>query len=460
MRLETGKGRKPMFQKIFALVLSCSLISVGSTAFASGTSNDDILAGLEDTYIPSIVAEEDFNDYTESNPFDSKWKVNNLSMAAPANVKGGDDTSLGLTVAAGSLTEFWTEFSTPLTGVVAIRVNYQFSENDKHRKLLFTTQDQNYKGENNYFMAHNNGKGLMRFGEQTTTLMEYEPGVWYDMLLVIDINSHTYDFFVNGQQYIDGEATPDTAFQNIKKLFFIKHWDENNGPNTTYIDDIKIYQLKPLPAASFYSSAAGEGTVTDAMAVPHMADSITLRFTAPMDAESLEGKVRLTKDNAPVDAVGSLSDDKTQYTLTLKEILVPDASYKVAFSEGIVSTEGIALITESVDLKTAANVITNLRAECDGTVVTNVNAVKGKTVAIKGDYAPNAAGEDVLLFAALYNGNRIETLKSAKAAAASGELTFDLDIPDDAAASYTIKIFAWDNAADMASYTDCITILP
>ena len=449
-----------MVQKLAAFAVSCCMVVTGFSTFAEEPSNDAVLTELEQSYIVSVLMEDDFDDYTDESKLNARWKMSTTKAASPAKLKDDPkDISLGLAVGPDyGVSELVCEFSTPLSGVVAIRASYQYSETDVHRKLMMSSLDSNYKNENYFLWANKNSQIERQPGN--VFLQRYETDTWYDIMTVIDMPNHRYDLYINGQPMVRGADTPNQAFQTIKKLYFIKQWDDKAGTHTTYFDDIKVYQLTPLPAADFAAATEGDQVVMDAAAIPHQADSIALRFTTPMDAESLKDGIRLTKDNAPVEAVGALEDDKTTYTLALKEVLVPDAAYQIHFSEGITSDAGIGLITKQLELKTAANVLYNLRAECEGKPLTGVTEAKGKTVTILGNTTPEAAGKDVLLFAALYRDNRLAAIQSLRTAApASNDLSMDMDIPNDDGA-YTIRIFAWDGTQQMTSYTDCVTILP
>lgn len=431
------------------LALSLAVPVVTMPAFAADPA-EDVMDQLEQYYAITPVYTEDFENYSEDEPLNSMWSVKE-NCASPGKTPT-DPQGTSLAVQAGGIsggTEVSLYLTSALSGTVLVKCDYYFTETDKHDKVILPMNDKDNRNENNVLEAKKNGTFTSPREGGKVLPVSYETGKWYEIAAVIDTDNRKIDLYINDELVVDNVDGNPSA-NGIRRIFAIKQWGES-PVDTNYVDNFGIYTLQAYPTAEFSKAVAGDEEVTDAQAVPYKADQICVNLTTPFAADAVDGKISLNQDGQPVEFEGALSEDGMTYTMTLKELLKADSAYTIAFAPGITDKAGVGLVTEQLNLKTASNVVSRISLSSDGSAVSAGDTVTATANAV---YISDAPTNEVLLMLVLYKDNRFvqvayinETITEDK------ELSVSLDVPDEAG-NYTVKAFAWDNAADMNAYTN------
>lgn len=209
-----------------------------------GQNNKYIMSQMSKNYHFHQELSEDFESYNNISEM-SSWTFNDTTPQRLTEKDSAYGQSIGVGVSPTfGATEVYHDFPEALTGKVVIKGTFKFSNNNIHRKLLFTTLSSlgTDKVEQGTVTAHNN-QNFVVGTDANSRLLTYNAGEWYDVLVFFDLESKYFDFYINGEKVIERQASNIAA---IKRLFLVKHWDQANPTaGETLIDDIGVYTLSP-----------------------------------------------------------------------------------------------------------------------------------------------------------------------------------------------------------------------
>lgn len=205
---------------------------------APGNDNDSLMATLSETYDVTTVREDTFEGYSDSSELG--WAAPNKERMSLETV----DDAHGQSLAVGG-TSPYTDLKEPLTGKILIKASYRFnSTSGKH--LLFpmwSTTDKATKAELNPISALNQGYFVTKTeGNANKRLSAYAADTWYDVALVLDTESGTYDAYIGGQKVLDDETHELTQ---VPRFYLFNVWDYSDAAPIAYIDNVGIYTLSP-----------------------------------------------------------------------------------------------------------------------------------------------------------------------------------------------------------------------
>ncbi len=417
---------------INALMLTLLLTAVSAYADTEPATIMDKLAQ------DGIITEYYTQDFEE-------WEGSDGVIAPPAGFfeivdNMGRGKSFKLFNTEGTEPEMSGIFGGQLTAEAVIyKQSVCFSETSKTKPFAIFRSSASSNNEMLTLRAQSNGEfQLLPAG---TSLVGYEANTWYDIVYVLNFVTKTYDVYINNELCADDIEFPNKSFDNFKRIYFMKLWSKNIV-GEAYIDDIGLYSYIPYPSATL-----------DKTEIAYDADEINVNFSTAMKKESFENAVTVKDlEGNLVKTDGVLSEDKTKYIISFKEVLKHGMTYTVTLGDSIVSTADMNNTTPELEFTTEPELVDEILFRCGSGYITDMSETAGKTVQTL--CFVNDPEKEVMLITALYSNNRMVSVKSSSNLIKIGEqgrVNVPLSVPNDGN-EYVIKAYLWDNAENQAAY--------
>ena len=161
---------------------------------------------------------------------------------------------------------------------------------------------------------------------------KFSTGTWYRAELIIDADTRTYDFSVNGVlKGEDCKLNSSTVFNEIR--FSTNNTSQNLSNTYVYLDDVYMGVETQRPTPVFDATVHESGTDnTDATNAPKDMNGIKVKFPFDMEPESFEGNVTLKRGNDKnVSFTGEYNSTDKTYTAYLGEKAIPCTEYTLTF---------------------------------------------------------------------------------------------------------------------------------
>ncbi|SFM11673.1 Right handed beta helix region [Gracilibacillus orientalis] len=158
--------------------------------------------------------------------------------------------------------------------------------------------------------AFDDGVIKTRDGNTTVDVMEYEKDQWYNLKFVLDIDSQTYDLYVDGTLVAD-----DYAFrESVSDIAEVKFYANSSNVMETYLDNVRIAQENANVVddnATLASLSSDAGTFN--------VDDTNYSTSVPFDTSSINVTPTTESSNASIDIQGDEVVSGAAYELSLIE---------------------------------------------------------------------------------------------------------------------------------------------
>ncbi|MGG1519396.1 right-handed parallel beta-helix repeat-containing protein [Paenibacillus oryzisoli] len=220
--------------------------SVNKIQFYADSSNsgtayiDYIQVGKPSAVAPTIAT------YTINNNFDSDtvgsapsgWTIDNAntsnSVTVVANPSSTNHSAQINKPNTSGLTGMYRTF-TPLSGQVIVKYRVMRGDISTYFSLPYIYDS---IGNKPISVAFNAGNIQVFEGSTLTTIQPFTANTWYDIAVVLNTNTDTFDFYINGTQVVAGAALR-TAVTNVSKIQF---YADNVNAGTAFIDYVQVGQ--------------------------------------------------------------------------------------------------------------------------------------------------------------------------------------------------------------------------
>jgi len=183
---------------------------------------------------------------------------------------------------------------------------------------------------------------LMRFGDggiwyNGELIYEVPEAEWVNFGLVVDIESKTYTFVINGEYIATVESN--IAPESFYRVYTVKAWMRPAADSEMYIDNFAIYKYLPSYSATV-KGVDEDGELIDTLSY-EKGSKFAVEFSASMNTDTFAGNVILRrKDGDNVELVDITAadydvDTKTLY-VTINEDLEPKSEYEIVLKANTV----------------------------------------------------------------------------------------------------------------------------
>lgn len=339
--------------------------------------------------------------------------------------------------------------SAAVTPRLVLEANIKIGETNIQRGL-FSMKD---NLGNSFMLAMIDTDGVMKRGNSNFTviagsdMVTCQPGKWYHIMAVLDLQNRTYDFYIDGKQQFANQAIAGMAGSQI--LYFrMEHVDRFRTPGQTqsaggktYIDDIKVYAFGQPAGLQAYASLDAANR------------RLLLTFSNPLNKETvLADRILINSGGQQVpfriEGIGA-----RHVVLALDDAAGGDM--EISLSQDIKDAWGGSLSKGRVNAPCAGDSVGGAVGgyTVDGMDITGAEQLKAGDVLSVDATVSNQSGnsQEFWLMVGIYAGSRLLDLEMAKFHLSGSEIqktvTAELTLPPGFSPGNSIIGFLWSGSS-------------
>lgn len=336
--------------------------------------------------------------------------------------------------------------SAAVTPRLIFEVNIKTEETNIQRGL-FSVKD---NLGNSFMLAMIDTDGVFKRGNSNfsvipgSEMLACQPGKWYHIMAVLDLEHKTYDFYIDGVRQFAGQAITGMAGDQIQ-YFRLEHVDRfrtsgqtHSTGGKTYIDDLKVYALEQQPVdLQAYASLDTEK------------QQVVLTWNAPLQKETV------TADNLTLTSGGRQVPFRVAAAGARHTVLAlegsADTGPELSVTQGVKDAWGGTLANAQVPIAKVDSSVCGAisRYAVDGTTVTGTGQLQaGDILTVESMVSnPSGSGQEIWLIVGTYKNGRLLDVMIEKYPCTGSELqksfTEELSLPPGFSPVCSIKGFLW-----------------
>lgn len=225
--------------KVYAMDAAGNLSPASNTAAATTTTNAPTIT----TY---TINDSFDNDAAGSAP--SGWTISNgnasNSVTVAANPSSTNHSANINKPVSSGLTGMYRTF-TPLSGEIIVNYRVMRGETNTWFSLPYLYDS---AGNVAASVAFNNGQIQVNEGGTFKNIQTFSANTWYDVELVLNTTTGTFDLYINGTKSVSGAPLR----TNVSSVSKIQYYADTNNTGTAYLDYIQIGK-NDIPSITTYT---------------------------------------------------------------------------------------------------------------------------------------------------------------------------------------------------------------
>lgn len=280
-------------------------------------------------------------------------------------------------------------------------------------------------------ILNNNGSSAVR--------RDIEPGQWYSIEYTVDLPSHTYSFWLDGELLADGLGMSNKSLTQANTRFIMEFTDKIPVKCGIAIDNMSVSYEEPIPQIM---SISNDG-LDSAEKVSPYAGTLDIDLNTVISPDSLTAEtVQLYCGDESVGFGGISYDSETRkISLTLTEKLRSDHDYSITLTDGITLSDGSYLPQPLTERFSVDFMDVDIRS-------IEINKTSGGVNVSGSIYNRTGTGGTVYAIVNIFNGNRfVRTRVEEVSYGSAADTAFETDTVDTSGGTRA-EVYIWNRLSE------------